>query len=91
MDGTTFEMTSVGQYLTRKTKGMDWEQARPFWDAASDSFARGAMGAVHVVQNADRGASLASAWARGEYKVLKGKGNAINYYGVTGGKRIPLQ
>ena len=37
--GTTLEMTSAGQNLTRVTQGMSWQQARPLWAAESRNFA----------------------------------------------------
>jgi len=47
--GTTLEMTAAGQRLTQTTKRLDWAtQAKPMWETASASFARGASGEVQV-------------------------------------------
>ena len=69
-NAVTLEMTEVGQRLQQTTKGMDWlTQARPQWIAASQEFAAGASGEVHVFHNSE-GVSLQSVWATVEYWVL---------------------
>jgi hypothetical protein len=67
--GVTLEMTAAGQRLQQITKGMDWADAKPLWEAASADFARGATGTVNVFQNGTRGVSLESVW-RGASNIL---------------------
>jgi len=74
-NATTLEMTEVGQRLQETTKGLDWlTQARPQWVTASQEFAAGAIGEVHVFQNA-AGVSLQSIWATVEYPALMSNQN----------------
>ena len=69
-NATTLEMTEAGKRLQETTKGLDWfTQARPQWAAASQEFAAGATGEVHVFQNS-AGVSLQSIWAKVEYQAL---------------------
>ncbi len=69
-NATTLEMTKAGQRLQETTKGLDWlTQARPQWVAASQEFAAGATGEVHVFHNSG-GVSLQSIWATVEYQAL---------------------
>jgi hypothetical protein len=77
--GVTLEMTAAGQRLQGITKGMDWADAKPLWEAASADFARGASGSVNVFQNGTRGVSLDSVWRGVEYPILKQQGNGIIY------------
>ena len=77
--GVTLEMTAAGQRLQGITKGMDWADAKPLWEAASADFARGASGSVNVFQNGSRGVSLESVWRGVEYPILKQQGNGIIY------------
>jgi RHS repeat-associated protein len=47
--GTTLGQTARGRTVARVTSGKDWDTvARPAWERASDRFARGAKGEVHV-------------------------------------------
>jgi hypothetical protein len=48
---------------------MDWADAKPLWEAASDSFARGASGNVHVFINVEK-AWEGSIWAQTELPAL---------------------
>jgi hypothetical protein len=77
--GVTLEMTAAGQRLQGITKGMEWADAKPLWEAASADFARGASGSVNVFQNGTRGVSLESVWRGVEYPILKQQGNGIIY------------
>lgn len=79
---TTLEMTEKGIYLTNKTKGMAWEEAKSLWDDASRQFAQGAKGEVNVFQRADVGVKTESVWARVEYPKLINNANItkINYH-----------
>ena len=88
---TTLEMTEAGQRLQQITKGMDWADAKPLWEAASRDFAQGASGPVHVFQNGNRGVSLESIWRNVEYPILKQNGNGIIYNVTTpaGPVRLP--
>lgn len=48
---TTLEQTATGKMLLRTTPDTDWmTKARPRWANASERFARGAKGEVHVFQ-----------------------------------------
>ena len=89
--GTTLEMTKAGQRLERITEGMDWFYAKPLWEAASRSFARGATGPVYVILNGSRPVSTQSVWYQIERPLLERQGNQINYYYTTpsGGLRMP--
>ena len=79
--GTTLEMTAAGQRLTQTTKSLDWAtQAKPMWETASASFARGASGEVQVFQNGTRGVSLESIWRRTEYPILQQQQNKVIYH-----------
>jgi RHS repeat-associated protein len=46
--GTTLEMTQSGQDLESITQDMDWTEAKPLWDNASEQFSSQALGEVHV-------------------------------------------
>jgi hypothetical protein len=81
--GVTLEMTAAGQRLQQITKGMDWADAKPLWEAASANFARGATGTVNVFQHGTRGVSLESVWRGVEYPLLKQQGNGIIYNVTT--------
>ena len=89
--GVTLEMSAAGQRLQQITKGMDWADAKPLWEAASADFARGATGTVNVFQNGTRGVSLESVWRGVEYPLLKQQGNGIIYNVTTplGPVRVP--
>jgi hypothetical protein len=67
--GTTLEMSSAGQNLTRVTQGMSWQEARPLWVAESRNLAANASGEVHVFENA-AGVSTNSIWGTVEYPTL---------------------
>jgi hypothetical protein len=74
---TTLEMTRAGQNLTKLTQGMPWEQAGPMWLRLSATYAKGAVGPVHVFQNATTGVRLQSVWRTVEYPILNGKNTFI--------------
>jgi RHS repeat-associated protein len=88
---TTLEMTAAGQRLQQITKGMDWADAKPLWEAASREFAEGATETVHVFQSGTRGVSLQSVWRNVEYPILQKNGINIIYSVTTpvGPIRIP--
>jgi RHS repeat-associated protein len=67
--GVTLETTPAGQAVESATQGMDYAQARPLWEAASQDFAGQAAGEVHVFQSA-AGVSIRSVWATVEYPAL---------------------
>ena len=74
---TTLEMTRAGQNLTKLTQNMAWEQAGPMWQRLSSVYAKGAIGRVHVFQNATNGVRIGSVWRTVEYPILKGKNSLI--------------
>ena len=78
--GTTLEMSSAGRNLTRMTRGMSWQQARPLWVAESRNLAASASGEVHVFQSAT-GVSTNSIWATVEYPRLMSNPNVTNIVG----------
>jgi RHS repeat-associated protein len=73
---TTLEQTVTGKRLSRATQGMAWlTQARPRWARASERYARGAAGEVHVFQR-ESGVRIATPsepgtiWQEREYPAL---------------------
>ncbi len=62
-------MTSAGQGVEAAAAGMEQVAARALWRAASEAYARGASGAVHVFQEAE-GVNIRSIWAQTEYPAL---------------------
>lgn len=89
-------MTATGKQLQELTKGMDWVDAKPLWEAASREFAQGASGAVQVFQSGSRGVSLESVWRNVEFQVPKSTIQSTNVgrrnTGVIPSSRtVPLQ
>jgi hypothetical protein len=83
--GETIGMTAEGRAVDALTTGMSWSKARPLSVAASERFAAGASGDVHVFQNA-AGISVRSIWAETEYRTLVRNPNVANIiYHVVGG------
>jgi hypothetical protein len=83
--GVTLEMTEAGQAARAATAGMNYLQARPVWEMASQSFAGGASGPVHVFQSA-AGVMIDSVWAEFEYRALLGNPNVTSIvYHLVGG------
>lgn len=81
--GQTLEMTARGQELA--ASNLEWTEAKPLWEAASEEFASGASGDVHVFQAAE-GVRVESMWAKIEYPILS-QNPAVNiiYHTVGGG------
>lgn len=75
-------MTKKGIDLTAETANMAWEEAKPLWQAASESFAQGAQGEVTVFQTS-QGVSTTSIWASTEYQALLKNLNVIKINYVT--------
>jgi hypothetical protein len=83
--GETIGMTARGRALEVLTRGMDWSKARPLWDAGSKDFAEGAVGDVHVFQNAS-GVGVTSIRATTKYQALLDNPNVTNIiYRIVGG------
>jgi hypothetical protein len=83
--GETIGMTAEERAVDALTTGMSWSKARPLSVAASETFAAGASGDVHVFQNA-AGISVRSIWAETEYPTLVRNPNVANIiYHVVGG------
>ena len=83
--GLTLGMTEEGRAIDALTADMPWSKARAFWVDASERFATGASGEVHVFQTAD-GISVRSIWAKIEYPALTNNPNVTNIiYHVVGG------
>ena len=81
-------MTPLGQELT--TLKLNWRQAEPLWQAASEDFARGAIGETHVFQAAN-GVRLESTWATKEYEILKDDPHVnLIYHTVGPESQLPL-
>ena len=68
---TTLEMTISGARIARIAPRLDWQgRARSLWIQASEKFASGAAGEVHVFQDST-GVSLQSIWSTVEYPALR--------------------
>lgn len=78
-------MTATGQRLDQITQSMSYQAQRPVWEKASEAFARGASGEVHVFQTAN-GVAVDSIWAQIEYQILSANPRVTNiiYHVVTG-------
>jgi RHS repeat-associated protein len=69
-NGITITDTPGGANLEIVTKGMDWiTQAKPLWDAESETYAAGASGIVHVFLNSS-GYNPLGIWLTIEYPTL---------------------
>lgn len=72
-------MTRAGQNMIKLTGDLTWAQAAPMWQRLSTVFAKGAVGPVHVFQNASA-IGAKSVWGTIEYGILKEKGAEIIYH-----------
>lgn len=76
---TTLEMTLTGKILDMATNKHTYPILKPFWDRASDRFAKGAEGVADVFHSV-KGVRLKSVWATKEYPRLSAQGNPIKYH-----------
>jgi len=71
--------SAYGQRCAEIVKGMSYEEARPYWEAASRLFAQEAKGNVYCVQNPNL-VNIDSIWAQIEYPTLVSNPSVRNIF-----------
>ncbi|RYY68497.1 MAG: hypothetical protein EOO13_12160, partial [Chitinophagaceae bacterium] len=78
--GMTLNMTLPGRALEFVSPILPKSISTPLWNRLSSSFARNAIGEVHVFQNATSGVNAASTWVKYEFPNLNLSRVSINYH-----------
>jgi len=66
--GTTLELSSLGRAAAAESEGLPWNEARPIWAKASQTYAESASGVVHVFHGPV--VNVESIWATVEWRAL---------------------
>jgi RHS repeat-associated protein len=78
--GMTVNMTLSGRALEFVSPILPKSISTPLWNRLSSSFARNAIGEIHVFQNATSGVNAASTWVKYEFSNLNLSRVSINYH-----------